>query len=558
VTRWTPRTVLAALLTAGLLGTALVVCRPVQAAAQAPRAPTTIVIVTGQQATLPIPTLMEGPQGNVANYEIADQLFLHLAGLGPTLTTAGDRDFVPLLAQRWVRRDSVTLAFELDPRATWQDGAPVTAQDVVFTFARARDPAIAPRLAGVLRRVSAVTAEGDRRVVFRFSQPYAEQVYDAVFHVAPLPAHLLAGLSPEELRRSPFLTSPVGNGPYRWVRRVGSEYIELGAYERFFLGPPVIKRVIVRVAADPDARINLILSGEADAMDNIPPPLANLQRVGADPDVRLIPVPSPTLGYLLFNQRDPRDTSRPHRVLADPDVRRAIVLALDRSRLVRAVLGAYAKVPYGPVSPVLWIGHGTPAPLAQDVGRARQLLARRGWSDHDGDGILDRDGQPLSLTLSMPNTSAIRGQLSLLVQEQLRQVGVRIEVQQYDIALWNQRRTSGLFDIDFSAASQDPSPSGLSQSWSCSGANNVAHYCDPKIDSLIERANRGGPQTAETWRATLTQIEEDAPAAFMYAPLYVYAVHRRFANVTIRPESSWLALREWTVAPGQARKGAGN
>jgi peptide/nickel transport system substrate-binding protein len=558
VTRWTPRTVLTAPLTAYLLGPALAFWQPAQAAAQSAGAPTTIVIVTGQQATLPIPTLMEGPQGNTANYEIADQLFLRLAGLGPTLATAGDRDFVPLLAQRWTRRDSVTLAFDLDPRATWQDGAPVTAQDVVFTFGRARDPSIAPGLAGVLRRITAVTAEGDRRVVFRFSQPYAEQVYDAVFHVAPLPAHLLAGLSPEELRRSAFLTNPVGSGPYRWVRRVGSEYIELSANEHFFLGPPAIRRVIVRVATDPDARINLMLSGEADAMDNIPPPLANLGRLGADHDIRLIPVPSPTLGYLLFNQRDPRDTSRPHPVLSEPEVRRAMVLALDRPRLVRAVLGANAKVPYGPASPILWIGHGTPAPLAQDVARARHLLARHGWADHDGDGIVDRAGQPLRLTLSVPNTSGIRRQLSLLVQEQLRQAGIRLEVQQYDAAVWNQRRTSGLFDIDFSAVSQDPSPSSLSQSWSCRGPNNVARYCDPTVDSMIDRATRGGPGTAETWRATLTRIEDDSPAAFMYAPLYVYAVHRRFTNVTIRPESSWLALREWRVAPAPARKGTGN
>jgi peptide/nickel transport system substrate-binding protein len=222
------------------------------------------------------------------------------------------------------------------------------------------------------------------------------------------------------------------------------------------------------------------------------------------------------------------------------------------------VLGTYAEVPYGPVSSILWIGHGTPRPLAQDVGRARDLLARRGWADRDGDGVVDRDGQPLSLTLSVPNTSGIRRQLALLVQEQLRQVGVRIEVQQYDIGVWNQRRTEGRFDIDFSAASQDPSPSGLTQSWSCGGASNVARYCDPTVDSLIDRAIRGGPHTAETWRAMLTRLEDDIPAAFMYAPLYVYAVHRRFTNVTIRPESSWLALREWRVAPAQARKGTGN
>src|SRR5690242_21383968 len=79
-----------------------------------------IVIVTGQQPTTPIPTLMEGAAASVGNLELADQLFLRLAGLGPTVMTAGDRGFVPLLARSWTRRDSVTLVFDLDPRARWR------------------------------------------------------------------------------------------------------------------------------------------------------------------------------------------------------------------------------------------------------------------------------------------------------------------------------------------------------------------------------------------------------------------------------------------------------
>ena len=79
-----------------------------------------------------------------------------------------------------------------------------------------------------------------------------------------------------------------------------------------------------------------------------------------NPEIRLIPVPSPTLGFLLFNQRDPADTSRPHPILSDRDVRRAIILSLDRALLVRAVYGSYGEVPYGPASSVLWIRHGMP------------------------------------------------------------------------------------------------------------------------------------------------------------------------------------------------------
>jgi peptide/nickel transport system substrate-binding protein len=511
-----------------------------------------IVIVTGLQATLPIPTLMEGAANNVANMEIADQLFLRLAGLGPTLLTAGDRDFVPLLASSWSRRDSVTLVFELNPRARWQDGVPVTAGDVVFTMERARSRSVSPRLADLLKHITAVTAEGEHRVVFRFSHPYAEQLYDATFHVAPIPAHLLDTIPPDALSRSAFAAKPVGNGPYRWVRSVPGQFIELRRNDDFFLGRPKIERVIVRAAADPDARVNLMLSGQADAMDNIPPPRDNIRRIAAEPSLRLIPVPSPTFGYLLFNQRDRRDRERPHPILADIRVRRAIGLALDRRLLVQVIFGSYGEVPYGPASPILWIRHGAPKPERQNLPEARRLLAAAGWRDTDGDGTLDREGRPLTLSLSLPNTSAIRKQMSVLIQEELRGIGIMLELQQYDFPIWTERRTAGDFDVDFASLSQDPSPTGLTQSWTCNGGNNVARYCDPRVDSLIEQAVLGRGDPAQHWHGVLRQIEADAPAVFLYAPTYVYAVNRRFRNVSLSPVSSWLLLREWSVAPASS------
>lgn len=545
MTRWAPPIVLVAALTA-LHG-----ATPITVRAQ--RARSSIVIVTGQEAAMPIPTLMEGAQANVGNQEVADQLFLRLAGLGPGLATAGDEGFLPLLARSWSRRDSLTLVFELDPRARWHDGAPVTARDVVFTFGRARDPALCPKLATLTRHIASVTAEGDRRVAIRFSLAYAEQFYDATFHVAPLPAHLLADIPPHQLAGSPFVNRPVGNGPYKWVQLVAGSHLELVRNDSFFLGRPGIERVIVRVARDGDARLNLLLAGQADAMDNIPPPLTNLQRVAAQPEFRMVPVPSPTLGYLLFNQRDPRDRDRPHPILSDREVRRAILLALDRRVAVRAVFGPYGEVPFGPASPVLWIRHGAPDPVRADPAAARRLLASRGWRDDDGDGTLERDGVPLLLELTLPNTSPARRQMALLVQEQLRRIGVRLELAQFDAPVWNERRNQGRFDLDFSAVSQDPSPSSLVQSWSCAGGNNVARFCDPVVDSLLEQAIRGRGETRRLWHAILRRIEDGVPAAFMYAPIYVYAVHRRYSNVSIRPESSWISLWRWSE--GRAAQG---
>jgi peptide/nickel transport system substrate-binding protein len=379
---------------------------------------------------------------------------------------------------------------------------------------------------------------------------YAEQLYDATFHVAILPAHLLGDLPPTTKAWSAFAASPVGSGPYRWIRREEGQFIELAANPDFFLGRPGIERVIVRVAASSDARLNLLLAGEADAMDNIPPPTTNLARVEAARDVRLVPVPSNNLGYLLFNQRAPGHRDRPHPILADRDVRRALILALDRDLLVRAVLGQFGYVPFGPVSAQLWIRHGAPSHSRQDQSTARRLLAGRGWVDRDGDGIREnRNGVPLSLRLLVSTSSLTRTQMAAIIQEQLRQVGVRVDLARVEVAVWIERRSAGDFDIDFSAATQDPSPSGLVFSWSCDGPGNVAGYCDPGADSLLQRAIASPKADRRLWHSFLRRVEESAPAAFLYTQSFAYGVNRRFRDVTIRPESSWIALWRWP-APG--------
>jgi len=126
---------------------------------------------------------------------------------------------------------------------------------------------------------------------------------------------------------------------------------------------------------------------------------------------------------------------------------------------------------------------------------------------------------------------------------------VQIELQQLEFPIYIERRSAGDFDVDFSAANQDPSPSGLTQSWTCTGGSNVAGYCDRGVDSLMEQAVRGRGDPGERWLEALKQIEEDAAATFLYAPAFMYAVNRRFRSVTISPQSSWLTLRKWSVSP---------
>jgi ABC-type transport system substrate-binding protein len=138
--------------------------------------------------------------------------------------------------------------------------------------------------------------------------------------------------------------------------------------------------------------------------------------------------------------------------------------------------------------------------------------------------------------------------MAVMIKEQLRQVGADIELVRVEAPVWLQRRTAGDFDIDFSAATQDPSPSGLVQSWTCGGPTNVAGYCDPVADSLLQAAIASPKADSRLWHAYLRQVEASAPAAFLYTQTFVFGVNRRFRDVTIRPESSWRALWRWEAA----------
>ncbi|MFI5209754.1 MAG: ABC transporter substrate-binding protein, partial [Gemmatimonadales bacterium] len=372
------------------------------AAQTAPAIPGTIVILQAREATAPVPLLWSG---DAASREVGDQLFLRLAELGPARNTTDEKSFEPRLARRWQRLDSLTLAFDLDSRARWHDGTPVTSADVVTTMDRARNRADYPQAATLLRHIVSVTAPSPTRVIFRFDRVYAEQFYDATYHVPPLPAHLVQGISAADLPKSSFAANPVGDGPYRWVRRVAAQQlIELRADSSFFLGRPGIGRVIFQAVGDGQARMNLLLSGEADAIDNIYQ-FGAPEQLLAQPAFTTYQVPSLNVGYFRFNPRDPADTSRPHPILSDPEVRRALALALDRPRLAHTGWGPTSVAPAGPVPQAVWIYNPKAPQPAYDTTGARELLALRGWADSDGDGILDKQGRPLALTMLVPATS---------------------------------------------------------------------------------------------------------------------------------------------------------
>ena len=497
-------------------------------------------------------TLLPPSTEDIVAGDLGEQLFLKLADVGMSTNTVGDEDFQPLLAERWEWDGPLTLVFHLDPRARWQDGQRVSAADVEFTFDAYKDSVLASPFRAKLRRIASVTQRDSLTAVFRFRERYPEMFYDAVYHMRILPAHLLRSVPRDQWKTAPFGRAPVGSGPYRFVRWQSAQSIELEADSTFFLGRPGIRRLIWRFTPDLQVAVTQVIADQADVRDQLGPP-ENVERARAAPQLTLYPFRGNVYTYLTFNLRASGDTSQPHPIFADREVRRALTMAIDRASLVKSVLGDLGKVPPGPMSSLLWIWDPEIRQLPYDTAQAGRILNARGWRDHDGDGVRDKDGQPLTFRILVPTTSVLRRQYARLLQEQFRVIGVRAEIDELEFSVVAQRVQSGTFDTSIQSRSNDPSPSGITQSWTSGGfgGSNFGRYYNPEFERLVDRAIAAPTkdQARGFWRAAINTINADAPAVFLYSLEGMAAVHKRIDNVQIRPDSWSALLRTWRIPP---------
>lgn len=510
----------------------------------------TLIFVAGGDPDILLPPVSE----QTTSRDIADQIFLKLADLSIDGTTVGEAGFTPVLARSWEWEDSLTLVFHIDPRAHWQDGRAVTGADVAFTFDAYTDPTVNSPARVPLSRLRSVIARDSLTAVVRFRERYPEMFYDAVYHMRVLPAHLLHTVPRDRWATAEFGRHPVGDGPYRFVEWRAGERIELDADSTFFLGRPHIRRLIWRVTPDHQAAMTQLLANEADALEVLLTP-ENVRRVEESPNLRTYPYKGSSYTYLAFNLRASGDTSQPHPLFGDRDVRRALTLGTDRKRLVASVFGTLAKVPPGPMPQAWWLWDLGLAPLPYDSARAARLLTRRGWRDSDGDGIRDQAGVPFAFTLMVPTTSAVRRQYARLLQAQYRALGAAMEIEEVEPTVFGERAAAGRFDAALASWMTDPTPtSSIRQAWTTAGVgrSNYGHYADPEFDRLVERAASSPPaQSRVWWQAALRRLNGDAPGIWLYAPENVAAVHRRVADVRIRPDSWWALVRTWRIPPDQ-------
>jgi peptide/nickel transport system substrate-binding protein len=503
--------------------------------ASCPECATAVIAATGEPSTLIPPLVSE----TVAR-DISDQIYERLAYLAPEGSPMDQGAFRPGLAERWERVDSLTWRFHLRPKARWQDGRPLRADDVVFSFDAFSDSILASGAQGYLAGRVRATAEDSLTVRVGFSERSPEQLYDATYHVRVIPKHVWDTIPRTRWESDTSLSHLVGSGPYRIQSWDRGRFLALAADTAWTGGEqPSIRRAIWRFAPDPDAALNLLLAHQADVMETVGSK-QRAERVSQDSSFRLLSYPAGVYGFLAFRVADAN--GRPHPVLGDRELRRALAQAVDRSTLSQALFGQGTKPPPGPMSQLLWIWDDGIKQLAFDSAQARESVARI------------KASRPLrSIDILVPATSATRRQLAVAIQEAWRKAGVSATVTTVEFPVFQERLAKGRFDSYIGAYLDEPSPRGLRDQWTRAGwpALNYGHYGNPVFDSLVEAAGReeNAGKAKGIWREAMDTLNGDVPAIFLYSLANVAAVSRRLDQVKIDPYSWASGMREWKVGP---------
>lgn len=510
---------------------------------------TVLIALVGEPTTL-LPALMSSEHEQA----VVEVLYDRLAEIGPTLDVAAVAAFTPRLASGWTwAEDSLSIAFTLDARVRWHDGAPLVANDVVRTFALYTDPRVASASASLLGNIDSVTATNPSTAVFWFKQRAPQQLYDAVHHLFIMPSHRLVDADAAALGATPIARAPVGTGRFRFVRWSADGRIELIADTANVRGRPRLDRVVYEPVPDAGAATVKLLAGESDFAAPLLP--QTMSQVATSSTVRAVVYPSMRYQLMTFNVREPAGGVRPHPVLGDVAVRRALSMAVNRERVVRAVFDSLGVPALGPVPRLGLPDTLAISPLPYDVAAARALLDSAGWRVNGTDSVRSRNGVRLRVAVMVPTTSENRVRMAVLVQDMWRSVGAELEVQRLELNTLRARFDRGEYDAVTNGWSLSPGLVGLRQAWTTAaiGSNNYAYYSNAIVDANVDSTLLtfdAATRTRTLERAVQTLIN-DAPAIWLVEDRVLAGLHRRIEPGPPSPLGWWHGLAQWQIAPDQ-------
>ena len=472
------------------------------------------------------------------------------------LKATPEGDYVPDLAQSYtVSPDGKTYVFTLRSNATFQNGTPVTADDVIFTIQKTQDPALKSPLEANWSGVT-VTEIDAHTVQFTLKQPYAPFIENLTMGI--LPKSLWQDVSDDEFSFSNLNIDPIGSGPFkvgsisRNSSGIPSSY-DLVAFNNYALGRPYLDDITLHFYADENDLDSALEGGAIEAASGLSP--ANLPTLGSNE--RVVSAPLNRVFGVFFNQNQST-------VLRDHAVRQALQDAIDRNALINNVLGGYGIALTGPVPPSVSGVASTASSTATTTDpalAARAELIKAGWVMGAG-GVLQKttgSGKKaqttvLEFSLATDNVPELRA-AAQYVQSEWQKMGAKVDIQIYDQGDLSQNvirprkydallfgevigRELDLFAFWDSSQRTDP---GL----------NIALYANSTADNILEqlRTTTDDATRAKLYTQFEAQLSADIPAVFLYAPDFVYIVPTNLQGLDVgfveSPSDRFLSVGQW-------------
>ncbi len=447
--------------------------------------------------------------------------FSGLVRLGP------DGSLVPDLAERWSSDEAGTnWTFTIRDDAVWHDGEPVTARDVLFTVAALNDDDYTGPGGGSWRDVTARIVD-DRTVAFSIGDPIGGFLQAATQPIAP--EHILGDVPAELLATHPFNQQPVGSGPYRVISWSASR-AQLEAFDPDLPeardepapaastvdslatpGPtahpgqpvPYLGRIELEFYSTPAELAEALIAGTVHAAAGLPP--GDAVAVAGDPGLRLIRYPSTTLTTVLLDVRPTRTTFR------DARVRRGLLSAIDRDRLVSTTLSGLAVRADAPIPPNSWAFDASASePIAYDPAAARKLLAAGGWTAKGSAWAIPGAGTTGTVELLAPveTTNRATHAAAEAVASDWRALGIEVTLIHLPPAELAARIEAGDYEaavVDLAIGLDPDLYPLLASTQTIGGGANLSGLQDPSLDRLLEAART--PGSAEERLAAFRELQ---------------------------------------------------
>jgi peptide/nickel transport system substrate-binding protein len=561
--------VLSGLFILALLGAAL---------ARTPSAEPASSQAPGEHAAAQQRVLREGVLGQVrtldplftttqAERDIDALLFRGLTRLGP------DGEILPDLARDWTITDKGrTYTFFLRDDASWHDGPAITSDDVVYTVRTLQHPQYVGAAGAAWR---GITVERVDRLVVRFRLPAAPGGFLLLAAQPLVPSHVLSGTPIDELATSGFGQQPVGSGPYR-LESLGPAGAELvaatpgqkgdsahtnplsgGAAASASPGQrPAIERYRYRFFTDAAGLVAAFRAHEVDAVGGLP--ADTVVDLLSDPSVREVRYPRTVLTTALLNTRTQIISA-----FRDARVRRAMLMAIDRERIVREVLHGRARLAETPISPASFAYDQKAAgSVPYDPAGSARLLLAVGWKKIGGFWVRPPAKTPFVFELSAleATANAIDYAVAQHVAAHWERLGLRVELKTYQSErlimdkLLPGKYTSTVVDVNL-GLDPDLYPV-LGSSQALAGGTNLAGYQSRRMDALLQAARRYASVALrkERFRALQESLAKELPILPLFFGDYLFVVRSTVTGPTSReiaaPQDRYWNVLTWRLADG--------